>query len=1109
MAVATAPPNGYGGFGLAVGRVGQRSMSEGLKDAKERVLAANTAQAVFKHLDRIEDSRTELGARWVWELFQNARDAADASGAHIRLSLSAAELRFEHDGRPFSPEEITHLVYHGSTKVGDLDDVGQFGSGFLATHLLSRVVRVCGQLDDRRAFGFHLDRTGETPDELRESTDRSWEAFEQSLVGPNSAQSQATSFTYPITGSEARALAELGIAHLCASGPHVLAFCPNIREIAVDTRDSRWRLKRGTPSEEGILPIEHREDDREQTRFIAIAGTEGDSTAALGLRGTEGGLAVDESQELTPKVFVLFPLVGSERLGLPCTINSTRFKPREDRDGIVLTGDSPGASENQRLLEQSARHQEQLLQWCGQRKWAGAETILAFDTSRLPDWTGSDAWFPELLASLVRKGRETPLLRTVGDCWIKPSAAWLPETSKPGNRESLWSQMRMWSGADARLPPGEATTAWARNLGSWAQLLGKSVKAMDEALTLAKVAQLVEGASTVDGLQRQLVDGDALSWLVAVLELVRDDGQIELLDHHSLLPTQSGNLRRRADVRLDDDISEELKDIAEALGVAIRDELLDGRAQLSEFAGLLIPARESELVGQLLQRVKGASQDDAMEADAAAGAVELFRWLAARPQHVDRLDGYPVPTADEGDKDVVVVHLDRGRPAGERPLAPVAAWPRDAQRFATLFPKHAMLADSLHEVEPDVWLRLAEQGYLNASPLVATNATVEAFLPDEPLPDGRGSGLHKSTGKVRGTTLAWLTKGDVGLIDRVRGSKSRATTFVEFLIEFVIREDEHAFDVCCVECECGETHRTYRAAWLAPLRHRRWVPPLASGQGGATASAESLAGLLADAPETSALLSAPAGAKLVDALGISRADLALRAMASNEDERLGLIHSMEELRIAAGSVGRAQAIAAEIREHPEIIASIEDRKQRRREIQRNQEIGKSVEDLLRQTLQCAGLNVRRTGIGSDFEVDSDVVEDDEEIGLELEGADGTVLIEVKSTRVDSAKMTPTQAERACSVGDGFALCVVPLQDDKPTAEIVRERLRVVFGIGTCLRRSLADYGAVRKAEEAAREPQAGVSLVIEGGQTRFRVDRKVWEDGLTFDETVERFRSGS
>ena len=218
-------------------------MTEGLRKARDEVLVENTAQAVFKHLHRIQDNRGVLGTRWIWELLQNARDAAGGPGVRVRVQVSATECRFWHDGKPFTSKQISHLIYHGSTKV-DSKDIGQFGSGFLATHLLSQVVRVTGQLVDSGGFAFPLDRTGGTAEELHEAMDRSWNAFEGSVQAGRSAPDTTTSFTYDITASGARELVETGLKELHRSGSLVLAFSPEITEIAVETSDIEWRLTR-------------------------------------------------------------------------------------------------------------------------------------------------------------------------------------------------------------------------------------------------------------------------------------------------------------------------------------------------------------------------------------------------------------------------------------------------------------------------------------------------------------------------------------------------------------------------------------------------------------------------------------------------------------------------------------------------------------------------------------------------------------------------------------------------------------------------------------------------------------------------------------------------
>ena len=125
---------------------------------KDRVLTDNTAQGILNHLKELASNRARMQRRWVWELLQNARDASADDDTHLSASieLDDGELVFQHNGRGFTEEEVAHLIYHGSTKVEDKKTIGQYGSGFLTTHLLSPEVDVSGQLSDGRSFNFRL-----------------------------------------------------------------------------------------------------------------------------------------------------------------------------------------------------------------------------------------------------------------------------------------------------------------------------------------------------------------------------------------------------------------------------------------------------------------------------------------------------------------------------------------------------------------------------------------------------------------------------------------------------------------------------------------------------------------------------------------------------------------------------------------------------------------------------------------------------------------------------------------------------------------------------------------------------------------------------------------
>src|SRR5438270_12715738 len=113
-----------------------------LEGARHEVLAENTAQAVHKHLVKLFREESRFRSRWVWELLQNARDAAPRDGVSVWLVHEPKKLLFQHNGLPFTHKAIAHLIYHGSTKhdLSGSNHIGQFGTGFLTTHLISKTV---------------------------------------------------------------------------------------------------------------------------------------------------------------------------------------------------------------------------------------------------------------------------------------------------------------------------------------------------------------------------------------------------------------------------------------------------------------------------------------------------------------------------------------------------------------------------------------------------------------------------------------------------------------------------------------------------------------------------------------------------------------------------------------------------------------------------------------------------------------------------------------------------------------------------------------------------------------------------------------------------------
>ena len=99
------------------------------------------AQKIRNRLQQLQNANDKDKRRWIWELLQNAIDAGNQQPVDIKIELHSDFVSFEHNGGYFSPRSVTNLVHQISSKEG-AETIGRFGTGFLTTHTLSRMVEV-------------------------------------------------------------------------------------------------------------------------------------------------------------------------------------------------------------------------------------------------------------------------------------------------------------------------------------------------------------------------------------------------------------------------------------------------------------------------------------------------------------------------------------------------------------------------------------------------------------------------------------------------------------------------------------------------------------------------------------------------------------------------------------------------------------------------------------------------------------------------------------------------------------------------------------------------------------------------------------------------------
>ena len=160
-------------------------MSERAYEIYEEALNEQQSRSLARRIRmRVDEARKNPHAasiRWPFELLQNALDAGPRDSQPVvvvQLSRQPTRIVFEHDGAPFTSQDLAALLSGGSNKEYESETTtGRFGTGFLVTHVLAERTRLRGLLQmptGCERFDVTLDRRGNDDailDNIRDSND--------------------------------------------------------------------------------------------------------------------------------------------------------------------------------------------------------------------------------------------------------------------------------------------------------------------------------------------------------------------------------------------------------------------------------------------------------------------------------------------------------------------------------------------------------------------------------------------------------------------------------------------------------------------------------------------------------------------------------------------------------------------------------------------------------------------------------------------------------------------------------------------------------------------------------------------------------------------------
>ena len=827
-----------------------------------------------------------------------------------------------------------------------------------------------------------------------------------------------------------------------------------------------------------------------------------------------------------PRLFLGFPLIGTEDFCFPAVINSFDFTPTPNRDGVYVARNqtnNEANDKNQSAIETACELLISLLKFSSSSSWRSIYHIT--DIPAIPEkyWLNHD-WLRECIErSLIQKFRETPtILNDSGDV-VSAGDVELPVAETSEGIESLYDLLDGWRERRENMPSRSESVGWACSAKSWAAISACDVYSLDGVTDGLKLAAQVEGVShdpaastptyRLSRLQDSL-DEDVLAveWLDQLHGFLLKNGLGEVIWDKRIVPSQMGFLRTLPKLNKDKDIDDELKDIAELMDGyqewKIKRELRDSRLTFVAEEPGKGEWDNAYVVEELIKKLRAQSEEVPDESFAKA-SIRLFAWISDQGKwHL--LRDFPV-YAETSPSEVRrrVIKLEPEPDSEVRTLAPVKAWGTSLQPFSELFPRRHIISGDFFEAVPnqEIWLTLDEEGLFSRDVIINKDVYVDAFYPNEPLTEED----HETSEHVAVTDIAFLSRDEIGITARVRQSRRLARLFWRFLTEWMIVHDSMGLDTNRALCDCGECHSYYPAGWLVPVQRNRWVPLGSDKRGPVTA--QSLADLLRGSGwEPGSLEENPAAVKLLEAIGITRFDLVRAFLAANDEERRDQESILTGILDAAAgdtdSLRNVRQYMEDLKDDDSLPAVLKERREQRQRVHENQGLGKLVEGLVKESLENEGFVVQRKPIGSDFLIEHDVLENDEELGIEVSSKDRTWLVEVKATRDQRVRMTEKQAHTAREEGERFLLCVVQLQagDTDPNLEHVRTNMRFVQNIGPLVAPLCDDIDSLNGLRDNITSGDvAGIQLEVVAGTTRVRVDNSVWQDeGFPIKELLDR-----
>ena len=553
-----------------------QSIETGRKEDGNRSIA----DKIIKRLHDIEMTVENNHGRWAWELLQNAKDsvADNDRKVSVEIELSYSRVVFRHNGTHFTEKDIRGLINQISSKEVEEGQestrTGKFGTGFLTTHLLSKVIEVEGIVEtvdeEYYRFSFPLDRNGKTTGQLVPKIQNAWTAFHKSTednqIDEYEEDDFNTSFTYNLVTKEQKEIARIGVDEFTQLIPFVLAFIPVIDSVNIidNVNNTTTKFENSEELENDVLLSIIKTENKKRVEIKLLFAKDEDVAIASLVEETEDGYAIKSLKDY-PKLFCDFPLIGTEDFHFPVIVNSFYFNPLMERDGVWLKGEGKQeVEENREILEKAVELYEQLIGTITELDFYDYYNICLTKTPNTNEKYFDDKWYQNNIQKSLREIITKSKVIETDDDKVLFSEVRFPDPSlKKDERIKIWQ-----FSSDLKVN----TLPAKKHIHKWADLIWKDCSIVDipDLVTdLKGKANLTEIINTLETDESQ-----AISWLNDCIDFIFEIGGQIHFNNNELIPNQEGTFKKRKELSADEIEDETLKEIALLLGYNYYEDLI-------------------------------------------------------------------------------------------------------------------------------------------------------------------------------------------------------------------------------------------------------------------------------------------------------------------------------------------------------------------------------------------------------------------------------------------------------------------------------------------------------------------------------------------------------